>query len=157
MVASEMKNPEHNLWKDTANNLLYPSPIDPYDLKYPDPNKSKKKLVNQEKKRDFEKFQLIFRCAGTLVARSILDERMVDLPFHSVFWDVILEKPLFLEDVMKIDPVVGETLLRLQEIVNKKHEIEKDQTLSPVEKSKKIQELTFKVLKLILMTFIKLL
>ena len=47
---------------------------------------------------------------------------------------------------MKIDPVVGETLLRLQEIVNKKHEIEKDQTLSPVEKSKKIQELTFKVI-----------
>jgi len=144
VVASEMKNPEHSLWKTTANNLLYPSPIDPYDLKYPDPNKSKKRNVNAENKRDFEKFQLIFRCAGTLVARSILDERMVDLPFHSVFWDIILEKPLFLEDVIKIDPTVGETLLRLQEIVNKKHEIEKDQTLSPVEKSKKIQELTFK-------------
>ncbi len=46
---------------------------------------------------------------------------------------------------MRIDPIVGETLLNLQEIVNKKQEIERDQTLSPIEKSEKIQELKFKV------------
>ena len=95
IVASEMKNPDHNLWRNTISNLLFPSPIDPYDLKYPDPNKVKRRQPINEKKRDFEKFQLIFRCAGTMIARSILDERMVDLPFHSVFWDIILEKVVF--------------------------------------------------------------
>ena len=92
IVASEMKNPEHHLWQRTANNLLFPSPIDPSDLKYPDPEKSKKRLHLQNKKRDFEKFQLVFRCIGTLLGRAILDERIVDLPLHSAFWDIILEK-----------------------------------------------------------------
>ena len=96
IVASEMKNPEHNLWRNIISNLLFPSPIDPYDLKYPDPNKMKRKQSPNDKKRDFEKFQLIFRCAGTMIARSILDERMVDLPFHPIFWDIVLDKVIFL-------------------------------------------------------------
>lgn len=40
---------------------------------------------------------------------------------------------------------MGETLLSLQEIVNRKQEIERDQVLTPIEKSEKIQELKFKV------------
>ena len=92
MVASEIKNPKHNLWRGTTENTLFPSPIDPYDLKYPDPNKPKRRQSPPENKRDFEKFQLIFRCAGTMLARAILDERVVDLPFHHTFCDIVLEK-----------------------------------------------------------------
>ena len=92
LVASEMKNPEHNLWRNTTDNLLFPSPIDPYDLKYPDNNKPKRRVSQPDRKRDFEKFQLIFRCAGTMLARAILDERIIDLPIHPIFWDIILEK-----------------------------------------------------------------
>lgn len=92
LVAAETRNPEHNLWRNTANNMLFPSPIDPYDLKYPDPNKPKRRQSSPEKKRDFEKFQLIFRCAGTMLARAILDERIVDMPLHPIFWDIVLEK-----------------------------------------------------------------
>jgi len=50
-----------------------------------------------------------------------------------------------LEDVAKIDPNLGETLLRLKEIVNKKQEIERDSNLNPIEKSERIKELKFKV------------
>ena len=39
---------------------------------------------------------------------------------------------------------MGNTLLVLQSIVNKKQEIEKDQKLSPAEKNQKIRNLTFK-------------
>lgn len=92
MVASEIKNPDHNLWRGTTENTLFPSPIDPYDLKYPDPNKPKRRQSTPENKRDFEKFQLIFRCAGTMLARAIMDERVVDLPFHNTFCDIVLEK-----------------------------------------------------------------
>lgn len=50
-----------------------------------------------------------------------------------------------MEDVARIDKDLGESLISLQEIVNKKHEIEKDPLLTPVEKSSKIKELKFKV------------
>lgn len=92
IIAAELKNPAHNLWRKTDNNMLFPSPIDPADLKYPDPSKPKRQKAAPEKRRDFEKFQLLFRCAGTLVARAILDERVVDLPFHPLFWDLVLDR-----------------------------------------------------------------
>ena len=92
IISHEMKNPVHNLWRSTDNNMLFPSPIDPYDLKYPDPNKSKRRQAAPENRRDFEKFQLVFRCAGTLLARAILDERIVDFPLHPVFWDIVLDR-----------------------------------------------------------------
>ena len=92
VVAGELKNPVHNLWRRTDSNLLFPSPIDPADLRYPDPDRAKKRQAAPEKRRDFEKLQLIFRCAGTLVARAILDERVVDLPFHPLFWNLVLDR-----------------------------------------------------------------
>ena len=52
---------------------------------------------------------------------------------------------MYLEDVARIDKDLGETLISLQEIVNKKHEIEKDPLLTPFEKSNRIKELKFKV------------
>ena len=92
IVSQEMKNPIHNLWRATDDNMLFPSPIDPYDLKYPDPNKPKRRQAAPENRRDFEKFQLIFRCTGAFLARAILDERIVDFPLHPVFWDIVLER-----------------------------------------------------------------
>jgi uncharacterized membrane protein len=50
-----------------------------------------------------------------------------------------------LEDVARIDKDLGESLISLQEIVNKKHEIVKDPFMTPVEKSSRIKELKFKV------------
>ena len=49
-----------------------------------------------------------------------------------------------LEDIVKIDKSLGDTLLGLQAIVNKKQEIEKDPKLTAIEKNNKIRNLTFK-------------
>jgi E3 ubiquitin-protein ligase TRIP12 len=144
IVSQEMKNPVHNLWRKTDNNMMFPSPIDSYDLKYPDPNKPKRRQSPPELRRDFEKFQLIFRCTGTFLARSILDDRIVDFPLHPVFWDLVLERPVHLEDICRIDKSLGDTLVGLQAIVNKKQEIEKDAKLSSTEKNNRIRNLTFK-------------
>lgn len=32
---------------------------------------------------------------GSMIARTILDDRVVDMPFNSVFWDLILDKVIF--------------------------------------------------------------
>ena len=45
-----------------------------------------------EKKVEAEKSQLIFRMIGVAIARAILDERIIDLPFHPLFWDVVLDR-----------------------------------------------------------------
>lgn len=92
IIAEELKNPVHNLWRRTDSNMLFPSPIDPYELRYPDRAKSRKRLPSPDQRRDVEKFQLLFRCAGTIAARAILDERVVDLPFHPLFWDLVLDR-----------------------------------------------------------------
>jgi E3 ubiquitin-protein ligase TRIP12 len=97
LVAQELKNPSNNLWRKTDSNQLFPTPIDPYDLKFPDPNKPKRREAPQDKRRDFEKFQHVFRCAGILLARSILDDRITDIPFHPVFWNLILDRVIIFD------------------------------------------------------------
>lgn len=106
IVAEEFKNPVHNLWRKTDTNMLFPSPIDPFDLRYPDPSKPKRRQAAPDKRRDFEKFQLLFRCLGTLIARAILDERVVDLPFHSLFWDLVLDRVQFLQIMIEFESVL---------------------------------------------------
>jgi len=52
---------------------------------------------------------------------------------------------VYLEDIARIDKQLGESLIALQAVVNKKLEIEKDPNLSPQEKSARILDLKFKV------------
>ena len=52
---------------------------------------------------------------------------------------------MYLEDISRIDKQLGESMITLQAIVNKKHEIERDPNLSPQEKSERIMNLKFKV------------
>jgi E3 ubiquitin-protein ligase TRIP12 len=113
LVANEFKNPRHNLWRSTDSNMLFPTPIDPYDLRATEANGPQRRKPNPDRKRDFEKFQLIFRCAGTMIARSILDDRMIDLPIHPVLWKIILNRPLFLDEIVHVDKSIGDTLLGL--------------------------------------------
>jgi hypothetical protein len=39
-----------------------------------------------------EKVYDMFRLTGILIAKSISDDRLIDLPLSSVFWDLILGK-----------------------------------------------------------------
>lgn len=61
-----------DLWYKTSNNTLFPSPI----LK-------KEDLVEKEK---------IFNLLGFLVARALYDDRLIDIPINSLFWDLVLDR-----------------------------------------------------------------
>ena len=41
--------------------------------------------------------------AGIFVAKSILDDRLIDLPISAVMWDLLLGKKQNLFDLKKID------------------------------------------------------
>ena len=80
-----------------------------------------------------------------VIGRAILDERLLDLPLNALFWDLILEFPVHLEDLRKVDQQLAQTMLAFQEIVNKKKEIENDKNLSVALKKELIERLSFNV------------
>lgn len=91
ILGEEIQNPMHKLWRKCDSNLLFPYPIDPKDV---EAVRSKKKLKKKEQERakDLKRYEMVFQCIGILAARAIIDERVIDLPFHPVFWDLILER-----------------------------------------------------------------
>ena len=43
---------------------------------------------------------------GILIARAILDKRMLDLPLNKTFWDVALNRNVSFEDIKSMQPVL---------------------------------------------------
>ena len=67
---------EKKLWKETPENTLYPRPM---SFKGLEPGRVKQILE-------------IFKLAGTFVAKSIVDDRRMELPISSLMWDVLFDK-----------------------------------------------------------------
>lgn len=80
-----------------------------------------------------------------LIARAILDERLVDLPLNPLFWDLVLDRPVHMEDLSKLDRQLCSTMLQFQEISNKKKEIECDKAFTPKQKKELIDRITYNV------------
>ena len=53
---------------------------------------------------------------------------------------------MYLGDIKKVDKKFGETILGLQEVVMKKREIERNESLAMNLKNQQIERLTFKVI-----------
>ena len=65
------------LWrKDVPNNMLFPRAI------------NNKNISASEAKRICE----LFRLAGTFTAKSIIDDRLIDLPMSPLMWQIMLGK-----------------------------------------------------------------
>lgn len=57
------------------------------------------KLSNEELQKVYE----IFRLAGTMMAKSIVDDRLIDLPISPLWWDLLLGKKMNLFDLERLD------------------------------------------------------
>lgn len=104
---------EPGMWKETTDNTLYPNPL------------NFKKRTSKEKKK-IEKF---FELVGTIVARSLMDERLIDLPISVVFWKLVFAETAILDDVDKIDKHFYKGLKMIQDMIDKKEQITKDPVL----------------------------
>jgi E3 ubiquitin-protein ligase TRIP12 len=60
-----------------------------------------------------------FTALGKFVAKALVDKRQIDLPLNSVFWKLVLNEPVNLLDLLKIDKNLGQTLMEFQELLNK--------------------------------------
>jgi E3 ubiquitin-protein ligase TRIP12 len=102
---------EPNMWKETSDNSLYPNPL------------NYKKRTSKEKKK-IEKF---FELVGTITARSLMDERLIDLPFSVVFWKLVFSETAILDDVETIDRSFYRGLIMIQDLIEKAEERQKEQ------------------------------
>lgn len=58
------------------DNSLYPSPLS----------------IHTMKTDELQKIYELFRLTGIMIAKSISDDRLIDLPISSLYWDLILGK-----------------------------------------------------------------
>ncbi len=70
------KNAQKPVWRQMSNNTLFPAPINVMQI------------ANEELQKVYE----VFRLAGMMIAKSISDDRLIDLPISPLFWDLILGK-----------------------------------------------------------------
>jgi hypothetical protein len=50
-----------------------------------------------------ERVHNLFKLAGTMIAKSIVDNRLIDLPLSRLMWDLLLSKKLNLFDLNTLD------------------------------------------------------
>ena len=81
------------MWRIADNNTYFPSPMNSKLSKY--------------------NIKEIFKFLGTLAARAILDERVIDLPLSSVFWQLVLGNPVDVDCLTKIDIYASNIIKKL--------------------------------------------
>merc|ERR1711894_612423 len=83
---------------------------------------------------------------GKFIAKAVLDNRMIDLPFSAPFYSWLLRSEQTLcttrGDLHHIDPTIANTVSQLDGIVRKKRRLEEDPKLAPGEKQERINNLT---------------
>jgi E3 ubiquitin-protein ligase TRIP12 len=101
IVADELKNKKKEIWrKNMPDNGLFPSPLH----------------LNQvtSSSEEVQKVYELFRLAGTIMAKSITDDRLIDMPLSSLFWDLLLGKKMNIFDLEKIDKDLFKAFSELQ-------------------------------------------
>jgi E3 ubiquitin-protein ligase TRIP12 len=64
-----------------------------------------------------------FETLGALTSRAISDDRLTDLPFSSVFWDICIGNPITFSHISKLDTAFGRSVNELREYSLKRNEI----------------------------------
>jgi hypothetical protein len=69
-----------------------------------------------------------------IIAKSISDDRLIDLPLSPVFWDLILGKKMNIFDLERLAPEVFKSFANFQLLANKKKDIDKTVFTDPEHK-----------------------
>ena len=101
-------------------------------------------LARSAKSSHRNKIKAKFQFIGRFIAKAVLDNRMIDLPFSLPFFQWLLneEATLATLDLRNIDPTIAATVTQLESIVWKKRRLEEDPKLTPTERQSQIKSLT---------------
>jgi len=122
LIAQEIKKDANEILRITDDGTLFPRP---------------KQITN----KDIEIFEFI----GLIIARAILDERILDMPLNPVFWKLILKQKVDFSDFKRIEKKMGEIIMGFQALVLQKNEILASEVWNLEEKREKINDLKYNV------------
>ena len=94
LFAKEIIENNKNIWFKTDDYSLFPLPL------------ISNELFN-------EKIKNLFNVIGYVIARGLYDDRLIDIPLNSLFWDLVLERPINLQSIEKIEPNISSFLIKI--------------------------------------------
>jgi len=101
IVSKEIRNvPE--LWYKTTDLSLFPSPVNSH---------SNRKL---------------FEILGFVIARALYDDRLIEIPLSSLFWDLVLDRSISFRKISKIDKDLGKAIHDFLKIIKIKQNCTKE-------------------------------
>ncbi len=121
------------LWRPMEKGTLFPSPLDPENWEAGIKGMSTAKICQ------------LFKLMGWLCARAISDDRLVDLPFADIFWELVLGKNATIVDLRKVDSRNGAFFLELDRLKERKSAIIRNEALNEEQKTRQIESLTIGV------------
>ncbi|GJM94442.1 hypothetical protein PR202_ga11084 [Eleusine coracana subsp. coracana] len=89
---------------------------------------------------DFSNVVKKFKLLGHLVARAVLDGRILDIPLSKAFYKIMLEQELDMYDIPLIDPELGKAVIEFQALVERKKFLE----TSTIQTSNPATDLSYK-------------
>ncbi len=111
----------------TSDFLFFPRYVHSATGLYPVP------LARNAKSSQRNRLKSKFTFIGKFLAKAVLDNRMVDLPFSRPFYQWLLreEGTFSTRDLLDIDPTIANTVSQLEGIVRKKRRLEEDTDITP--------------------------
>jgi len=94
------------LWRNTEDNSLFPAPFELSAAKY-----------------GSDKVLKYFETMGGIISKAMSDDRLTDLPFSSVFWEICMGEPITFDHISKLDSVFGASINELREYSMKRQSI----------------------------------
>ena len=95
---------EKFLWYKTEDLSLFPMP------------------VIEQSQDEIKLIQKRFHTLGFVIARALYDDRLIDIPLNSLFWDLVLGRPFSFESICKVDKYIGNFIIeQLEHIKTNKY------------------------------------
>ncbi|XP_065214939.1 E3 ubiquitin-protein ligase TRIP12 isoform X3 [Planococcus citri] len=137
LVSQELQRADLELWINPNPSKEQTYVFSPVGL-FPAP------LGRTTKVSQLVKIKSKFRFLGKLMAKAVMDSRLLDLPFSIVFYKWMLgqENTLSVCDLADVVPDVYNTIVRLRGLCMEKRAIETDTTLEKEQQDTKINQLT---------------
>eukprot|EP00744_Colponema_vietnamica_P011933 GILI01016771.1.p1 GENE.GILI01016771.1~~GILI01016771.1.p1 ORF type:complete len:344 (+),score=88.49 GILI01016771.1:67-1032(+) len=91
---------------------------------------------------EYHRTIFLYSLMGGLAAKSVLDDRLFNLPLSPLFWKMVRGRKLSCADLSLVDPKLEQSLLRLAGLVERRRLLEANGEWSEAEKKRKMAEIT---------------
>lgn len=109
-----------------SDNTLFPLPL------------NLPRATNEEVQKIYE----LYRLTGLMIAKSISDDKLIDLPLSPLFWELVLGgKKMNIFDLERVDKDLFKVFAELQLLANKKKDIDKQNFVDLEAKQRQINSL----------------